>query len=119
MRRRIRCAARYAALSVTVSAVGTTGCTTWTRRDLARPMPARDAVQVWSKGQVMLVRDVRLTADSVLGRRVRPDSGGVAIPRIDTDSIRVNEADPFKAVIVGSAVIIGTMLAMFSGLDGS
>ena len=78
-----------------VAALALTGCAGW-QRIRADPAPSvgrDDPVQVWSRGRLLVLYDVRVWSDSVTGRKSRQECGGsscrLAIARTEVDSVRV------------------------------
>ena len=87
------------------------GCTSWAPLDTARPAPRRTPVQVWTEDGVVTVRELAVTADSVSGQGVWPDSGRLVVPRDAVDSLRIQTEDPGKILIIGVAAGIGLLYA--------
>jgi hypothetical protein len=78
------------------------GCTSWSRLSDNQPVPARGAVQVWSAGEDIVLRDPRRLGDSLVGRRPLPDTTRRAVALSDIDSVRTQASDPGKMLIVGT-----------------
>jgi hypothetical protein len=81
-------------------------------------VPARGPVQVWSRGRADTLGALRVVGDSIVGRRISPDTAKLAMPRMMVDSLRVERADPGKVFIVASAAGIFLLLLYVGGLQG-
>jgi hypothetical protein len=73
--------------------------------------PPRGTVQVWSSGQAILLRDPKTVGDSVVGLEPLPDSTRHAVALTAIDSLRVQEMDPGKMLIVGTGVGLAVLYA--------
>jgi hypothetical protein len=73
-------------------------------------VPARGTVQVWSAGQPVLLREPRTVDDSLVGRGAEPDTTRYSVALGSIDSVRVQDFDPGKALIVGTGVAIVAVL---------
>ena len=94
------------------------GCTSWEHLPESQPVPARGTLQVWSNGQVTLMRDPEAKGDFLVGRAWLPDSTPPMVPLSTIDSIRVQTTDAGKSIVVGSGVSIVLLLAYLQGLRG-
>jgi hypothetical protein len=94
------------------------GCTSWSRLSDRQPVPARGVVQVWINQQEILLRDPRTVGDSLVGRAPYPDTtrSGVALAAID--SIRTQQTDMGKTLIVGTGAALAVLYAYAKGLGG-
>jgi hypothetical protein len=103
-----------AAIVVVVS-----GCTTWSRLQEPRPVPARGPVQVWSGGQDIVLYEVRRLGDSLVGQGVHPDTTRQTVALSAIDSLRTQEFDPGKMLIIGTGVAMAVVFYVASNLGGS
>jgi hypothetical protein len=95
------------------------GCTSWSRLNDGRPVPARGTIQVWSDGQDILLRDARSVGDSLVGQDPLPDTTRRTVALTTIDSVRIETIDAGKVLIVGSAVTIALLWASLQGIGGS
>jgi hypothetical protein len=95
------------------------GCTSWSRLPESRPVPARGTIQVWSAGEPVLLREARTVDDSLVGRAALPDTTRQSVALASIDSVRAQDFDMGKALIVGTGVGIALLLAAASsfGMD--
>jgi hypothetical protein len=101
----------------------TAGCSGWLRVPAtATPkIDGADQVQVWIGGHATLLHAVRLTPDSIFGRKdhieCRVSSCEVALARAETDSIRrVAGTDPGTgSFAIGFAVGFGLVWFLLTG----
>lgn len=93
------------------------GCTSWSRLGDGRPVPVRGTVQVWSAGQPVLLREPRTVDDSLVGRAAEPDTTRHSVALASIDSVRVQELDLGKVLIVGTGVAIAALLLWAQGLN--
>jgi hypothetical protein len=82
-------------------------------------VPARGAVQVWSAGEGIILRDPRRVNDSLVGEGPLPDTTQWVVALSDIDSVRIWTTDPGKVLIVGTAVAIAVLYAYSGGLGGN
>jgi hypothetical protein len=80
-------------------------------------VPARGTVQVWSSGQAILLRDPKTVGDSLVGPKQLPDSTPHAVALTAIDSVRVQDTDPGKMLIVGTGVGLAVLYAFVQGLN--
>ncbi len=94
-------------LAVVVLLLGT-ACTTWGHARggdvLARPIPERRPLEVWSGGRRYDVHAVRVVGDSVVmvphWKRPACDSCRIVLPRAAVDSVRVRVLSPTRTVVL-------------------
>jgi hypothetical protein len=111
--------ARLAPLGLTVLVTSAAaGCTSWSRLNQSAPVPARGTVQIWSEGQELLLRDSRTVGDSLVGRAPYPDTTRTSVALSAIDSVRVQEADLGKILIVGTGVAMAVVYAFAKSLGG-
>jgi hypothetical protein len=108
--------ARLVQLVLAALLIGTAGCS-WYRLAGSRPVPARGTVQVWSSGQAILLRDPKTEGDSLVGLEPLPDSTRHAVALAAIDSVRVQDADLGKMLIVGTGVGLAVLYAFVQGLN--
>ena len=106
--------ARLAALALVALALA---CTSWSRLGDGRPVPAHGTVQVWSAGQPVLLREPRTIEDSLTGRGAEPDTTRYSFALGSIDSVRVQDFDMGKALIVGTGVGIAALLVWAQGFS--
>jgi hypothetical protein len=95
------------------------GCTSWSRVNDRQPVPAREMVQIWSAGEDIVLRDLRRVGDSLVGRALYPDTTRSAVALSTIDSIRTQQTDLGKTLIVGTAVGMAVLYAYANGLRGN
>jgi hypothetical protein len=110
--------ARQIRLGLTAALAGAAACTSWSRLERSRPVPARATVQVWSGGKNTLLREAKTSGDSLVGRAPAPDTTRLAFSLATVDSVRMEDLDMGKVVIVGTGVLIALVLAYGAGLQG-
>jgi hypothetical protein len=93
------------------------GCTSWSRLNDSQPVP-RGTVQVWSKGEEILLRDSRTVGDSLVGRAPYPDTTHSTVALSAIDSIRTQTTDMGKMLIVGTGVTLALLYVYASGVGG-
>lgn len=93
------------------------GCTSWSRLPESRPVPARGTIQVWSAGEPVLLREPRTVDDSLVGRGAEPDTTRRSVALASIDSVRVQDLDMGKVLIVGTGVAIAAALVWAQGLN--
>src|SRR6266571_4175123 len=94
-------------LAVVVLLLGT-ACTTWGHARggdvLARPIPERRPLEVWSGGRRYDVHGVRVVGDSVVmvphWKPPACDSCRIVVPRAAVDSVRVRVHSPIRTVVL-------------------
>jgi hypothetical protein len=106
-------------LIMTAMVAGAAGCTSWSRLNESRPVPTRGTVQVWSAGEEILLRDPKKMGDSLVGQAPLPDTTRRTVPLALIDSLRIQEADMGKVLIVGTGVVIAAALLYAEGLKGN
>ena len=105
-------------LGLTALIAGAAGCSSWSRLDQGRPLPTGGTVQVWSAGKSMLLRNPKTVGDSLVGQAPSPDNTRRTVPLTTIDSLRIQDADMGKVVIVGTGVLIAVALAYAAGFQG-
>jgi hypothetical protein len=110
--------ARLAQLGLLAAVLAASGCTSWSRVPDSRPVPRRGTIQVWSEGKPVLVREPRTVGDSLVGREAQPDTTRRSFALAAIDSVRVQDLDMGKALIVGTGVAIAALLIWAQGLNG-
>jgi hypothetical protein len=95
------------------------GCTSWSRLNQNQPVPARGTVQVWSGGQEIVLWDSRTVGDSLVGRAPHPDTTRTAVALSAIDSLRTQQIDMGKTLIVGTGVALALLYAYAQGFGGS
>lgn len=108
---------RPARFGVPALLISLAGCTSWSRVPESRPVPARGTIQVWSAGQPVLLREARMVDDSLVGRAALPDTTRRSVALASIDSVRAQDFDMGKALIVGTGVGIALLLAVASNFD--
>ncbi len=108
---------RSVRFGLVVSLTSLAGCTSWFRLPESRPVPERGTIQVWSAGKPVLVREPRTFGDSMVGRAPEPDTTRRSIALASIDSVRVQDLDMGKALIVGTGVAMALLLVVTSDLD--
>ncbi len=93
------------------------GCTSWSRLPESRPVPARGTIQVWSAGEPVLLREPRTVDDSLVGRGAELDTTRRSVALASIDSVRIQDLDLGKVLIVGAGVAIAVLLAVASGFE--
>ena len=93
------------------------GCTSWARLHEGRPVPERGTVQAWNAGQATLLREPVTQGDSLVGRAPLPDTTRRSVALASIDSVRVQDVDMGKVVIVGTGVAIAALLYYSSKFD--
>ena len=93
------------------------GCTSWSRLPESRPVPTRGTIQVWSAGELVVLREARTVDDSLVGRAALPDTTQRSVALASSDSVRAQDFDMGKALIVGTGVAIALLLAVASSFD--
>lgn len=110
--------ARLIRLGLTALLAGAAGCTSWSRLEKSRPGPARATVQVWSGGTSTMLREAKTSGDSLVGRAVAPDTTRLVFPLAAVDSVRMQDIDMGKVLIVATGAAIAVMLVYAAGLQG-
>jgi hypothetical protein len=105
-------------LGLTGVIAGAAGCSSWSRLEQGRPLPTGGTVQVWSGGKSMLLRNPKTLGDSVVGQAPSPDNTRRTVPLTAIDSLRIQDTDMGKVVIVGTGVLIALTLVYAEGLKG-
>ena len=95
------------------------GCTSWSRIPDSRPVPSRGTVQVWSGAEDILLRDPRRLGDSLVGVGPFEDTTRRAVALSDIDSLRAQDLDLGKVLIVGTAAAMAVVYMYAKGLGGS
>jgi hypothetical protein len=93
------------------------GCTSWSRLPENRTVPARGTIQIWSAGEPVLLREAQTVDDSLVGRAALPDTTRRSGALASIDSVRAQDFDMGKALIVGTGVAIALLLAVASNFD--
>lgn len=108
--------ARLVQLALAALLTGTAACS-WSRLADSRPLPAGSLVQVWSGGQVIQLHDSKTEGDSLVGHLPLPDTVRHAVALATIDSVRVQDMDPGKMLIVGTGVAMAVLYAFAQGLN--
>ena len=96
-----------------------TGCTSWSRIPDSRPVPSRGTVQIWSGAKDILLRDPRRLGDSLVGEGPFEDTTRRAVALSDIDSLRAQDLDLGKVLIVGTGMGMAVLYLFAKGLEGS
>jgi len=112
---------------VLVAALLASACGGWQRLPDLSPdtLPARQQIQLWSRGQVRVLHAVQIDGDSIRGVpfQLSPacDSCRVAMPLAAVDSLRTGNQETPAMVLIGSGVLVFLFLVhMLSHLgDGT
>jgi hypothetical protein len=81
-------------------------------------VPARGTVQVWSAGKEALLRNPKKMGDSLVGQAPLPDTTRLTVPLTSIDSLRIQDMDVGKVLIVGTGVAIALVLVYAEGFKG-
>jgi hypothetical protein len=104
-------------LTVLLLAAGA-GCTSWSRLHQSAPVPTKGTIEVWRGGQAVLLRNPRMLGDSLVGQQVPPDTTRQALALSMIDSVRVQDIDMGKSLIVGTGVAVALLLVHAQGASG-
>lgn len=110
--------ARLDQLGFTALVTCAMGCTSWSRLNDSQPVPARGTVQVWSAGHDILLRDPRTVGDSLVGHAPWPDTTRQTVALTTIDSLRIQDTDMGKTLIVGTGVAMLVLFTYAQGLRG-
>jgi hypothetical protein len=94
------------------------GCSGWSRLDEGRPLPVGGTVQVWSDGRDILLRNPKVVGDSLVGQEPPPGTARRTFPLTTIDSLRIQDTDMGKAVIIGTGVALVLGYLYLQGLQG-
>jgi hypothetical protein len=104
-------------LGLATLVISESGCTSWSRLRDNQPVPARNVVQVWSDGQEVLIWEPHTVGDSLVGREAHPDTTRITVALSAIDSVRTQETDMGKTLIVGTGVALAVLYAYAKGLN--
>ena len=110
--------ARLIRVGLTALIAAAAACASWTRLEKSRPVPPRATVQVWSGGTSTMLREAKTSGDSLVGRAPAPDTTRRAFPLARVDSVRMQDIDMGKVVIVATGAAIAVLLAYAAGFQG-
>jgi hypothetical protein len=82
-------------------------------------VPSRGTVQVWSVGQDILLTDPKRVGDSLVGQGPFADTTQHAVALSDIDSLRTQDLDLGKVLIVGTAAAMVVVYSFAQGLGGN
>jgi hypothetical protein len=94
------------------------GCTGWSRLDHGRPLPVGGTVQVWSDGRDILLRNPKVVGDSLVGQEPPPGTARRTFPLATIDSLRIQDTDMGKAVLITTGVALAVLVLYAQGAPG-